>query len=234
MTKPRVAILSDKTPVDILKSLETLDINKILLPSTPLIDPIISHHTDMQIFPCGDMVFCHSDIDSNFVDELSKYVNVVICGSGLDKKYPKDIGFNIAFSGEVAFHLPDATPREITEYLKLQNIPLVAVKQGYSKCSTAIINSKNIITADKSINDAALKIGINSLFIEPGFFELPGYDYGFIGGSSGYLGDTFYLTGSIDHHPDSKRIVDFINRAGSNIIYLSEKPAVDIGSIFFI
>ena len=57
-----------------------------------------------------------------------------------------------------------------------------AVKQGYAKCSTVLVNEQACITADTSIAAAVKQCGLDVLQIRPGFVELPGYPYGFLGG----------------------------------------------------
>jgi hypothetical protein len=70
--------------------------------------------------------------------------------------------------------------------------------------------------------------------ITPGYIDLPGYNYGFIGGASGEFNNTVFFSGRIDHHPDFDMIRNFIINKEKSIINLSESRAVDIGSIFII
>ena len=68
--------------------------------------------------------------------------------------------------------------------------------------------------------------------IQPGFFELPGYSYGFIGGSCFKLSrSVLAFTGTIDRHPDRGAIIGFLHDHGVEALYLRDEPAVDIGGI---
>ena len=117
------------------------------------------------------------------------------------------------------------------EFLESQNVESLNVNQGYSKCSTLIVDENSIITPDDSIHGAAEKSGINSLKISTGHVVLPGYDYGFIGGASGMIDNKVLLTGDFSHHPDYRKIMKYIEEAGKEVIVLSKEAIIDLGSI---
>jgi hypothetical protein len=72
------------------------------------------------------------------------------------------------------------------------------------------------------------------LMITPGHILLPGYDTGFIGGASGRIGDTVIFNGDLSAHPDSDRIIRFIEDRGLKVRWFPEWPLKDIGSIISI
>ena len=125
----------------------------------------------------------------------------------------------VAYSTFTILHLVDNREME-----------LISVKQGYVNCSVCAVDRSSIITADSGIAEKCGKSGMDVLLIEPGYFELDGYDCGFIGGctfklSSGVLA----FTGRIDMHPDKKRIIDFLYSHAVEVLYLTTLPAFDIG-----
>ena len=61
--------------------------------------------------------------------------------------------------------------------------------------------------------------------------ELPGYDTGFLGGTSGRVGDEIVFNGDLSAHPDFEAIKDFIRSRGLQIKYFESYPLRDIGSI---
>ena len=68
------------------------------------------------------------------------------------------------------------------------------------------------------------------LRIRPGYIELIGYDYGFIGGAAFLINDhTLAFTGALDRHPDKDRILDFLAQHGVQPVFLTEVPIFDIG-----
>jgi hypothetical protein len=106
------------------------------------------------------------------------------------------------------------------------------VNQGYAKCSTAIVGESWLITADTSIHAAAHAAGLDPLLVRPGYIDLPGYEYGFIGGASGLAGDMVLMTGTLYHHPDHEAIEAYVGERGRKLMILSRKRAVDLGTIF--
>src|SRR5690606_21807117 len=117
-------------------------------------------------------------------------------------------------------------------YLKKENLEFVDVKQGYSKCSMAVIDERAIITADYPIYKELSKRGIDVLLIQPGHIVLEGYSYGFIGGATGNLSkDVIMISGSMKEHPDKLKIENFIKRYNKEIYWLSHEKIIDIGTI---
>jgi hypothetical protein len=129
----------------------------------------------------------------------------------------------------------DILPDEVKTYAASMGISLLDSKQGYAKCSAVSVGESAIITADKNIVRAAKAAGADALLISaaPEAIRLDGYDYGFIGGASGVLGDTVYFTGDISSHPDAERIAEFCKAHEKKIISLSNEPLNDVGGIFF-
>ena len=105
------------------------------------------------------------------------------------------------------------------------------MKQGYACCSIVPVDEDSIITADRGIARAAEAAGIKVLTVEAGHVELPGYDTGFLGGTSGRVGDEILFNGDLSSHPDFEAIKDFIGSRGLKIKYFEGYPLRDIGSI---
>lgn len=228
------AIIDPRLSENILKNLQKSGFTTIAVPLTEQVEQPLSGHPDIQMFIHDKNLFVHPDIDKSFLKKIEAYANIIPCSSKLDKKYPEDISYNIACTGKVAIHRKVYTDKDILDYLLRNKIEIIDTRQGYSKCSTLIVDDKSIITADNAIHLSAESSGLDSLLISQGYIDLPGYNYGFIGGASGKFLDTIYLTGSIDHHPDKERIVNFVESKGMKLKILSEEKIFDAGSIFFI
>ena len=69
------------------------------------------------------------------------------------------------------------------------------------------------------------------LKIRPGQVLLPGYAYGFLGGTSGRIGDKIVFNGDLSAHPDFNVISAFIESRGLSCVYFKDYPLTDIGSI---
>jgi hypothetical protein len=228
------AIIDPRLSGKIVKNIHSAGFKTIPAPLTGLVAPPLSGHPDIQMFLHGDNLFVHPEIDLLFLKAMEKYVNIIRCQTPLSGVYPGDIPYNIACTGRLAIHRTESTEQKILEYFRQNNIEIIETKQGYSKCSTMIVDDQSIVTSDRSIHSAAEKAGLDALLISPGHIDLPGYSYGFIGGASGKFLNRIYLTGSIDGHPDCGRIIEFISSKGCGIKILSDERIFDGGSIFFI
>lgn len=227
-------IIDIRTPEEVCKNLKKLDVDLLQLPATDRIAWPISAHPDMQLFIHNKNAFVHPHIDKSFLRELERYCSINLCGSELYHDYPRDIAYNIAFTGRFALHRLDCTAPAILDYLNRMNTHLINTRQGYSKCSTLIIDDTSIITADSSIDRTARTSGMNSLLISTGHVDLPGYKYGFIGGATGRFMDMVLFTGHIDGHPDRESIYEFIESRGLKVKVLSNLKVLDTGSILVV
>ncbi len=228
------AIIDPRIPEECIKNLKNSGFLTITVPLTELVDTPLSGHPDIQMFIHDRNIFVHPDIDISFLKKIEGYVNIIVCSKKLKKTYPEDVSYNIVCTGNTAFHRKKSTAPEILDYLHRNKIDIINTNQGYSKCSTLIIDENSIITADKSIHSSAINNSLNSLLIGEGYIELPGYKYGFIGGASGKFNDTIYLTGTIKHHPYENKIEQLIRSKGMNLKFLSSRRLFDSGSILFI
>ena len=227
-------IIDPRLNEECIINLEYHGFSVIAVPLTDLVAEPVAGHPDMQLFVHEKNLFVHPDIDKQFIKSIEKYINVIQCTTKLKKNYPYDIPYNIALVGNFAIHKKGCTDRVIQDYLLSKGVELVDTKQGYAKCSTLIVDNNSIITSDRSIYNAAGCVGIDTLLISNNFIDLPGYDYGFIGGACGVYGDTIYITGSIDHHPNKNEIESFIESRNMRLKILSSKRIMDVGSLFFI
>jgi hypothetical protein len=230
----KAAIIDPRTPADVTGNLAVMGFEIIPIPLIDHVSEPICGHPDIQIFLHGENAFIHPDASPAFISSIAEYCNVTICGTELRAAYPGDVVYNVLCTGGIAIHRVDSTEPSIRQYFLDNNINLIHTNQGYTRCSTLIVDDKSIITADRSIHKSASAAGLDSLLIEPGYIALPGYDYGFIGGASGRFDNTILLTGRIDHHPDFIRIRDYIEMRGIELKILSENRAIDTGSILIL
>lgn len=130
----------------------------------------------------------------------------------------------------------------------------VDVPQGYTRCCLLPVDDTSFITSDIGIANALTSTGADVLVIEKGHIELPGFNYGFIGGCAGHIMlpqlysnypcsiDTsnspenaprkaIIFNGNLPAHPDYDAIKNFITERNTDIIYFENYPLTDIGSI---
>ena len=133
--------------------------------------------------------------------------------------------------GNLFIHSVNYTDTNLLSLLK--NKKLINVKQGYTKCSTCIVNNHAIITSDISIAKALSLEKIDVLLIPPGDILLPGLNYGFIGGATGLIEDNvlaFY--GHLDYYLYGKEVLKFLNKHKVEPVFLRNGKLIDRGSIF--
>ena len=225
------AILSARYPqfADRLRSL-----GYEIIPSETVRD-FISYeqdHADMQCLILDDTAFVLRCC-SSLAKALKSAYNVVLCADGIGHDYPQNVPLNAAQVGKTIICRTDSLDDLVKEYCYSHDYELIHVRQGYAKCSCAVVSDNAIITADPGICKALQGTKIDVLKIGQGRIRLDGADYGFIGGASGYdkKNHTLYFTGDIRKHPDHERIDEFCRKHETEIISLGGDDLTDIGGI---
>ncbi len=185
-------------------------------------------HADMQLCIINDKAFIPKNC-STIGNELSKYGYDTIECCSLSRDYPENVSLNVALIGNKLFCKSSSLDNRIREYCLSEGIEIIDVNQGYTKCSTLILDNKAIITSDQTISEAAEKQGIEVLKITAGHIFLEGADYGFIGGCSGTINDTVYFFGDVTKHPDAHKIINFLVKHNMKHVNLLQDTLTDIG-----
>ncbi len=232
--RAKIAIVDARIEKEIEENLISLGLHVIKTIKCNEVDESISYHPDIVIHPINYKTLVVAPNVFDYYKEILIGFNLeIIRGERkLKCKYPQDIAYNIGRLSNVAIHNLKYTDEVVKYYLKRENIELIDVKQGYSKCSLAVVSEDSAITSDKPIYDKLTSLGFNVLLINRGNISLPGQKYGFIGGTSGSLSKNEHMfTGSIREHPDRENILKFLNKNRINPIFLSSKKIIDIGTI---
>lgn len=237
-------LLAENTPKSIVAAAEAHGFDVISVPSAYGMAPPVASHPDMLFF-CGFGRFFVREI--HLEDPRIADVADTVCRLGYSlcptsdaacELYPADIAFNCfripgtALIGKADF-ISGAVKRAATE----TGLPVIDAKQGYTKCSSAVITGESrsdslIITADPSIIKTASECAVPTLKISVGHVALPGYDTGFIGGASFSTPDTLYFLGDISRHPDYEPVASAASRLGLDIVSLSSEPLFDGGCLY--
>lgn len=212
--------------------LNRLGISTITTKSSSYLPFYERYHPDMQFsyFKKGNVAITNNT--PVLAQQLAGIgVELNFTNSSISPQYPYNIYYNHIILNNIIICNEKYTDRYVYDYCKENNFKIINVKQGYTKCSTAIINSEAIITSDTGIYNAC-KNTFDVLKIEPGYISLYGYDYGFIGGCCGKLSsDILAFTGKINEHKNYNDILAFLHNHKVNVQELTNKPLVDIGSI---
>lgn len=188
-----------------------------------ILDKELSFHPDMFMCKMGVTPDAHM-----IFSQPSDFGNIPIQRI---VQYPKNIAFNAACTGKYFIHDLSHTCMRVLSTARLLNMTLINVRQGYTKCSVVVVDENSIITYDEGIAKACAA-GLSVLLVSPGHVELPDYDTGLIGGTSGRIGDEVIFNGNLAAHPDFERIRDFIEARGLKCVWFSDYPLTDIGSFF--
>ena len=224
-----ISELAERSFIEHMKGLGRV----ILVPRDPRFDPRIASHPDMVITIVDNCIIIDDNADSSIFLQLDDlHVPYIRSSCVLGSKYPEDVAYNAVVTGQHLIHRLDSTNTLTLQHCRNRGKALVNVKQGYSKCSTVIVDDNHLISSDNGICQAVRDFtDIDILPVQPGFVELEGFDYGFLGGCSGLIGDTLVFHGDLSKHPDFLRIKEFTEAAGKRLIYFTDFPLRDIGSI---
>ena len=208
----------------------------VYVPDNPYVDRRLSGHADLSIFIVGKTAFLSDYLKNTAVEGefLEKGFDIIYPDSKQGSIYPEDVGFNGVFVKNYAVLNRKSICKEIVNFLTFENIPIYNVNQGYTGCSTLVLDSGHIITGDDAIYKILLKNNIRALKIDNSFIRLAGFDNGFIGGCGFSAENTLYLSGVLDYSEDKNRILDFISEACFSVQYLTDMPLFDFGKAFII
>ncbi len=211
------------------------DLEVIKLPRDPFLSVRVGNHTDLLIFILEDTLITRRSyyaIANREIDRICREGNLKLMLSDevSGEKYPLDCGLCAAVAGKTVICRKRITDPEILKLAREKGYSVVNVRQGYAKCSTAVLADGAVITADTGIAKAVR----DSLLIREGYIDLPGFGYGFIGGASGLYNDTLCFCGKIEDHPDYEAIKDFAQKHGTKLCSLGEHKLFDVGTLFFI
>lgn len=216
------------------KTLESEGIEIIKTTACHELYDAISGHPDIVVHPVGNNKFVVApNVFEYYKPIFSKKGFALTKGdTWLYRNYPANIAYNVLRVGSLAFHHTKYTDKAIKDEFEKNNINLIHVNQGYTKCSTCVVNENTIITSDQKLAKTAERYGIESLMIKPDGIVLSGLNHGLIGGASGLLSrNTLAFTGSLDNIEENYKIYDFLSRKGIEVKILSTKQIFDIGSI---
>ncbi|MGN1131047.1 MAG: DUF6873 family GME fold protein [Ruminococcus sp.] len=190
-------------------------------------------HADMQCLKIEDTLFV-----LNECNELKKKLStfrerIIVTERNIEKIYPNNVLLNSVYINRKLFCYIKGTDTSVLKFCDENDIEIINVSQGYTKCSTAIIDNY-FITADVGIYNSMTSNGVKGMLINNGSIQLNGVDYGFIGGCCFCCDDIVYFTGDITKHPEVEKISDFLHKHNKDIVCLSNEKLYDIGGFVIV
>lgn len=193
----------------------------------------ISGHPDIFLSQVAGKWVVAPNIPDKYLNILNKHKIEFIMGeSPVGETFPATARYNILSTDQLLIHNFRHTDSAIINLA--ENLDLIHVHQGYTRCNLISLGSNKFITSDKGIHKVLLNHSIDSEFFDPESILLSGQNHGFLGGTTGIFENKVFLIGHPNFFEQGEKLKEFINKAGFEIISLYNGPLIDGGGILFI
>ena len=218
---------------DILRKLQELGIDVLPIEPNKALSVSVHSHADLLCHPLGGNRIVVAKGENSLIFRFQRYgFYVTESASAIEGAYPNDAALDAARIGDGLIANRDILDQRILNHCIMENIRIITVRQGYAKCSVAVVDEHSLITSDRGIARAAVKAGMEVLEIIPGYIQLTGYSYGFIGGACGLISpERMAFVGNPKQHPDYNKIKKFLDHRKIGVEILAEGPLRDIGGL---
>lgn len=222
----------DRAYYDILRD-KLSEFNIKVYPSfeSKILKGAVKTHPDMSLFKYDEETLIASRESFDYYNEIFKgtKINIINANEDPHEKYPSDVKFNALRIGEHLICKKDICAKSIIK--RFDEDKIINSSQGYVKCSVIDIGSEYFVTDDKYLYEIIKSLGKKCILLDKGFVKIKDYDYGFIGGASGYARDKIFLTGKIINEANRIRLEEFSREINKELIYLTEYDIFDIGTL---
>lgn len=235
----KVLIVDNRITKKCERALEKMGYFLLRLPRDPSLGEAVESHPDTLLFYCDGRIITTVDYCEAasyiFMDLRECCPQVKLCFSDEKRgnKYPSDCIMNALVIGKRIICKSDSVSKAIIDLASELGYEIIHTNQGYPACSVLAFGN-SAITADPGLAALLQSIGVKVSLIGNGGISLPPYDYGFIGGASGVVGDKVLFFGDLDRHPDAMIIREAILSEGYTPISLSDEELSDFGGIIAI
>ena len=222
----------DRAYYDLLSDkLNKFNINSFPSFESRILKGAVKSHPDMSLFKYDDETLIASQESFDYYNEIFKGTKIKVINAGEDplEKYPGDVKFNALRAGEHLICKKDVCAESIIKRFDVNKI--INSSQGYVKCSIIDVGSEYFASDDKYLYEIIKSFGKKCILLDKGFVKIKDYDYGFIGGASGYARDKIFLTGKIINEANRIRLEEFAREINKELIYLTEYDIFDIGTL---
>lgn len=223
----RKLILGEKYKNVLNMPLISLNIEPIWLKCNDSVDKRLSGHCDLMAVHLGNDILAVQDgttADCDFFDNM----DVIKVEKPISSNYPFDAHLNICIVGEYLIYNPKSADSRVSGLI---NKVKLTCRQGYTKCSIAVVDERSIITSDRKIAAIASAAGLDVLLVREDITALDGFEHGFIGGASFKISRSIMaFTGIVDDENEKNKIERFLSDRGITALYLTKLKLFDIGS----
>ena len=196
----------------------------------------ILSHPDIYFFQIAPDTLVHApNVPETFLTEMEKTGVKLIRGKNAPTGvYPDTCLYNAVLAGTRMFHNLRYTDPVILNEAERRGLRPVDVRQGYTRCSTFVVDDNAILTQDCGTAEAAGKEGIEVLLISGGSVTLPGESSGFLGGAAGWMDGNALLLGDLERHEDAAIINRFLKKHGMGLRGIKDAEIYDAGGLFML
>ena len=226
----KTVLVAERLPDTCESALTALGFTVRRLPACPTLPMPVCDHPDLLCarLPSGALLLTREyyRLASSVLDALD--VPLCLTDEHLGGVYPSDVLFDALPVGDTLYGKSGA----VSAALCAGYSRFVSVRQGYARCSVALLSETAAVTADRSLSEALRRDGLAVLTIRAGHISLPIYDSGFIGGCGGCLANGCYVFfGDLGSHPDGAAIQAFAEEKKIKAVSLSDGPLSDHGGL---
>ncbi|MEB3429586.1 hypothetical protein VLK81_06115 [Citroniella saccharovorans] len=223
---PKALICSNKLDKKLIYLIESLGIKYIPSINNLNVNKNIMDHPDISIFELKKNNFLIAEnLFLKYENLLKDYdLQLIRDNEDFSESYPNDSFLNV-FKFQKYYLHTDKSSKILDKLMKNMSFKKLITKQGYSNCSCLNINDNIVITEDYSITKILNKENIKFLLVNKGEIKLPGFNYGFIGGSGIQLSDKLFLfSGNIKKLSYYDNLISILQKNELEPIY----PDIDI------
>ncbi|MEA4912724.1 MAG: hypothetical protein VB092_08975 [Oscillospiraceae bacterium] len=233
LPKGRAAlVLVSVHAANVAAALQDLGAEVLFVPDAPNLPSAVASHPDLNCLHLGGNVLAVNAAQDRLICALRSRGFQVIPQHGIDAKYPADCALNAIVGESGALSHKTALHGAVRAHLQKKGYSFHSTKQGYTRCSAALVAENAVATADVGICRYFRQMGADALLLPPGDIMLPGFDYGFIGGCCAKLdARTLVFTGCVSALSYYPQISMLCERHGVMISELCRAPIEDIGGI---
>ncbi len=150
--------------------------------------------------------------------------------SVVGNKYPETAKYNIVITPNYLIHKLKITDTEVIKGCTGKQ--LINVSQAYTRCNLLPLRNDSFITSDMGIYNSLTDRNLNIIYVNREDIILPGFNYGFFGGTCGVYDNIIFIMGSLRKFADGNKVVKFVKALGYEIVELYDGPLLDCGSLF--
>ncbi len=220
---------------EILDSLNQKDVRYYLSCRHPELPDPVSTHPDMQIhFIDNKTAVVAPEVYDYYCKLIGKEVEVIKGNTELSGTYPSDCAYNVTRLGKFIIGNLSYMDTKIKKIYQDRGFEFIHINQGYSKCNLCVVDDFSVITEDEGVFRALASHNINVLKLNSGTVELDGFEYGFIGGATGFISENVLaFCGNPSTESYFESMEEYIKSKSVDIIYLSSTKLKDYGSILY-